>query len=59
MTEKKLEQETIDSEIYEPRNLKQAKYLYSIKANIHGLEDMNLNPAIDSDFLNTLMEMPT
>ena len=37
----------------------EAKYTHSVRANIHGLEDMNLTPPIDCDFLNVLLEMPT
>ena len=44
--------------VQEVRDLKQAKYMNSIRANIHGLEDMNLTPPIDCDFLGTLLEMP-
>jgi hypothetical protein len=39
--------------------MKKAKYTHSVRANIHGLEDMNLTPPIDCDFLNVLLEMPT
>ena len=59
--DKKQENETMESEnqVQETRDMKKAKYTHSVRANIHGLEDMNLTPPIDCDFLNVLLEMPT
>ena len=42
----------------EVRDLKKAEYMNSVRARIHGLEDMNLTPPIDCDFLSKMLEMP-